>query len=238
MRWCIGCSGFYYRHWKGLFYPDDMPQRLWFDYYCQHFSTVELNGTFYNFPKLEPLKRWYRDSPMEFTFAVKAHRIITHYKQFNQTYDKVNQLYEVLSSGLQEKLGTVLFQLPPKFSFTEQRLENMIKNLNPAFNNVLELRHESWWQPQVHTELAKHRISFCGMSHPTLPDTVIANTPILYYRLHGNQQLYSSAYSTAELQQFAARVKATNVQQAYVYFNNDIGASAVYNAQDLIRLVI
>jgi uncharacterized protein YecE (DUF72 family) len=236
MRWHIGCSGFYYRHWKGLFYPEDMPQRMWFDYYCQHFSTLELNGTFYSFPKITSLKNWYRDSPMEFTFAVKAHRIITHYRQFQNTNDQMNQLYDVVSNGLQEKLGTVLFQMPPKFSYTVERLENILSNLNPVFKNVVEFRHVSWWQPEIYAELAKHNISFCGMSHPNLPDQLVANTPTLYYRLHGNQQLYSSAYNSNELNKFVHEVKATQADEAFLYFNNDIGASAISNAKELIQL--
>ena len=201
------------------------------------FKTLELNNTFYSFPKLSSLQKWYADSEADFTFTVKAHRIITHYKKFNNTYDKVNELYAVISDGLQEKLGPVLFQLPPNFVYSEQHLENILQNLNPQFTNVVEMRHESWWQPHVYTELAKQQISFCGMSHPTLPPDVIQNTDTLYYRLHGNQQLYSSAYSTNELQQLAKDIKATDAKQVYIYFNNDIGASAIHNAKELLEVV-
>ncbi|WP_342647853.1 DUF72 domain-containing protein [Mucilaginibacter sp. CSA2-8R] len=236
MNWHIGCSGFYYRHWKGLFYPEDMPQRMWFDYYCQHFSTLELNGSFNSFPKIRSLKNWYLSNPMEFNFAVKAHRTITHFRQFQNTKDIVNDFYQVVSDGLQEKLGAVLFQMPPKFTYSLARLDSILNNLNPLFNNVVEFRHISWWQPDVYTELAKHNISFCGMSHPALPADIVANTPTLYYRLHGNQQFYHSAYTEKELAEFANKALDTRAQKAYIYFNNDIGASAVYNATDLIRL--
>jgi uncharacterized protein YecE (DUF72 family) len=237
MRWLIGCSGFYYKHWKEAFYPDNLPQTKWFPYYCQYFNTVELNGTFYSFPKIKALQKWYADSPPEFVFTVKAHRVITHYKKFNNTQDKVNELYAVLSDGLQEKLGPVLFQMPPNYQYSEERLQNIYKNLDPTFTNVIEMRHESWWRPDVYQQLAEHQITFCGMSHPTLPADVIQNTDTLYYRLHGNQQLYSSAYSTAELQQLANDVKATDAKQAFLYFNNDIGASAIFNAKELLEIV-
>ena len=233
MKWHIGCSGFYYKHWKGVFYPDKLPQTKWFPYYCEHFNTLELNNTFYSFPKVKSLSKWYTDSPTDFVFTVKAHRIITHYKQFHNTIDTVNELYHIVSDSLQEKLGPVLFQMPPKFAYTEERLERILTNLNPKFNNVVEMRHESWWKPEIYNELSKHQISFCGMSHPTLPNDVIQNTDTLYYRLHGNQQLYSSAYTTAELHKLDKKVKATDAKQAFIYFNNDIGASAIYNAREL-----
>jgi uncharacterized protein YecE (DUF72 family) len=238
VKWLIGCSGFHYKHWKGVYYPEDLPQTKWFKYYCQHFNTLELNNTFYSFPKLSSLQKWYADSPPSFVFTVKAYRGITHYNKFNNTQERVNELYQVLTNGLQEKLGPVLFQMPPNFLYSEERLQKIIENLNPAFTNVVEFRHGSWWQPTVYHQLAQHNISFCGMSHPTLPATIVQNAPDLYYRMHGNQQLYASAYSTAELQDFAQKIEETKAKQAFVYFNNDIGASAIANAKELIELVI
>lgn len=233
MKWHIGCSGFHYRHWKEVFYPQGLPQTKWFAHYCQHFDTLELNVTFYNFPKITSLQKWYADSPPGFTFAVKAYRGITHYNKFNNVQDRVNELYQVITDGLQEKLGPVLFQMPPNFVYSEERLEKILRSLDPTFTNVVEMRHESWWRADVYAELAKRNISFCGMSHPTLPSDVIQNTSTLYYRLHGNQQLYASAYTPDELQAFANTVKESNAEQAYIYFNNDIGASAIYNAKEL-----
>jgi uncharacterized protein YecE (DUF72 family) len=184
MKWHIGCSGFHYKHWKELFYPQGLPQTKWFAHYCQHFDTLELNVTFYNFPKISSLQKWYADSPPGFTFAVKAYRGITHYNKFNNVQDRVNELYEVITNGLQEKLGPVLFQMPPNFVYSEERLDKILRSLDPSFTNVVEMRHESWWKPDVYAELTKRNISFCGMSHPTLPADVIQNTPTLYYRLH------------------------------------------------------
>jgi uncharacterized protein YecE (DUF72 family) len=233
----IGCSGFYYKHWKGVFYPEDLPQRNWFPFYCQYFNTLELNNTFYSFPKASSLQKWYDESPEHFVFTVKAHRVITHYKKFNNVIDRVNELYDVTGHVLKEKLGPVLFQLPPNFHYSDEHLQKMISNLDPAFTNVVEMRHESWWKPEVYQELAKYGITYCGMSHPTLPANVVANTETLYYRMHGNQQLYASAYSREELLQLRDKVKETNVKQAFIYFNNDIGASAIFNAKELKELV-
>ncbi|WP_345955339.1 DUF72 domain-containing protein [Mucilaginibacter sp. PAMB04168] len=236
MEWHIGCSGFHYKHWKEVFYPEGVPQRKWFDHYCQHFDTLELNNTFYNFPRITSLEKWYADSPPGFLFAVKAYRGITHFKKLIETQALVSEMYQVISDGLKEKLGTVLFQMPPNFTYSEERLERVLKSLDPVFNNVIEMRHNSWWRDDVYVALAKQNISFCGMSHPTLPNDVIANTPVLYYRMHGNQQLYASAYSPKELQDFAEKVKATQAERAYIYFNNDIGASAIFNAKELLEI--
>lgn len=238
MDWHIGCSGFHYKDWKGRFYPDDLPQRKWFDYYCEHFKTLELNVTFYRFPQLSFLQNWYGKSPADFRFAVKAPRAITHYKKFNDTTDLITSFYDTINNGLQEKLGPVLFQLPPSFIYDDQKLDRIINSLNPSFKNVLELRHVSWWNPAVYQKLAEHNITFCGMSHPTLPDEVIQNTPIVYYRFHGVPMLYRSAYSKDFLQKVVNAVKQNpDNREGWFYFNNDFDAIGVGNAKDMILLI-
>src|SRR5690606_34670156 len=120
MRWVIGCSGFHYREWKGVFYPDDLPQRRWFEYYASQFDTLELNTTFYRFPRLKTLQKWYDASPTGFIFSVKAPRLITHYKRFKDSQSLLHDFYSTSRGGLQEKLGPVLFQFPPNMFFTEE----------------------------------------------------------------------------------------------------------------------
>lgn len=238
MEWHIGCSGFHYHDWKGKFYPEGLPQRKWFDFYCEHFSTLELNVTFYRFPQLSFLQNWYQKSPAEFRFSVKAPRAITHYKKFNDTTDLIGSFYDTINTGLQEKLGPVLFQLPPGFSYDEEKLERIINSLNPIFNNVLELRHVSWWRNDVYKTLAGHNIAFCGMSHPTLPDDVIQNIPLVYYRFHGVPNLYRSPYSLEFLQKVVDVVKQNkSTKQGWFYFNNDYDAAGVANAKDMIGLI-
>jgi uncharacterized protein YecE (DUF72 family) len=238
MEWHIGCSGFHYKDWKGKFYPDGLPQRKWFDYYCEHFKTLELNVTFYRFPQLSFLQNWYGKSPPDFRFAVKAPRAITHYKKFNDTTELITSFYDTINQGLQEKLGPVLFQLPPSFTYDEEKLDRIINSLNPSFKNVLELRHVSWWNDLVYQKLAKHNITFCGMSHPSLPDDVIQNTPIVYYRFHGVPVLYRSPYSKDFLEKIINTVRQNpDTREAWFYFNNDFDAVGVSNANDMISLV-
>lgn len=236
--WHVGCSGYHYRHWKGVFYPDKLPQRLWFEYYSQHFRTLELNVTFYRFPQLSFLENWYQISPADFKFSVKAPRLITHYKQFNDTAQLLADFYGTVQEGLAEKLGPVLFQLPPRMAYSDERLQRILDSLDPAFRNVLEFRHPSWWEGHVYQELARRGVAFCGQSHPQLPDDVVANANVLYYRFHGVPELYKSPYSENYLQQVVTQVEATQqVREAYLYFNNDIDASAIGNAQQMQELV-
>ena len=238
MDWHIGCSGFHYKHWRGTFYPEKLGMTKWFDYYCRHFSTLELNVTFYRFPQLSFLQNWYEKSPQEFRFAVKAPRAITHYKKFNDTVDLLSSFYDTIGEGLQEKLGPVLFQIPPSYNYTEEKLDKILKALNPAFSNVLEPRHVSWWQDDIYQKLAQHNITFCGMSHPTLPDDVIQNTPVIYYRFHGVPELYRSRYSTAYLQKVVDAVKANpKAKQGWFYFNNDVETHAIDNAKEMMGMV-
>lgn len=237
-NWHIGCSGFHYKDWRGPFYPEKLAQNKWFDYYTQHFSTLELNVTFYRFPQLSFLQNWYNKAPAEFRFAVKAPRAITHYKKFNDTTDLINSFYDTINNGLQEKLGPVLFQTPPSYNYTEEKLEKIISSLDPSFKNVFEPRHVSWWNDDVYKTLADHKIAFCSMSHPTLPDDVIENTDLVYYRFHGVPDLYRSRYSIAFLQEVVNKIQACkSVKEAWCYFNNDFDAIGVINGREMMGLV-
>lgn len=237
VNWHIGCSGFYYKSWKGVFYPDKLPQREWLDYYCQHFGTLELNVTFYRFPQLSFLQNWYKRSPEDFRFAVKVPRLITHYKKFVDTGQLLADFYTTVGKGLQDKLKCVLFQLPPRIAYSEQLLEQILNAVDMGFTNVLEFRHPSWWRQDVYDALAGRKIIFCGMSHPSLPPEVIVNMPTVYYRMHGDTQLYGSSYSERQLEKLVADIQAKGgVDEAYIYFNNDMQGHAIQNASYLKKI--
>ncbi|WP_207492710.1 DUF72 domain-containing protein [Aridibaculum aurantiacum] len=233
-NWHIGCSGFHYKNWKGPFYPADLPQKRWFEFYSERFKTLELNVTFYKFPQLPMVQAWYEKSPADFNFSVKAPKGITHYKQFINCGQLLSDFYGVIQEGLKEKLGCVLFQMPPRMAYKEEKLDRIIEALDLSQKNVLEFRHETWWNAEVFAKLSMHNITFCGQSHPLLPDDVIQNNQVLYYRFHGVPDLYRSPYSTQSLQAFADTVDADKrIKEAFVYFNNDIEVWAVHNALEL-----
>ncbi|MBD0333582.1 MAG: DUF72 domain-containing protein, partial [Chitinophagaceae bacterium] len=126
LNWHIGCSGFYYKEWKEIFYPKGLPQKQWFEYYCQHFSTLEINNTFYRFPELKALQSWYQRSPAHFLFSVKVPKVITHEQKFIGTEELLKQFYDVALQGLGEKLGPILFQLPPHLTYNAEKLHQII----------------------------------------------------------------------------------------------------------------
>ncbi len=225
-----GCSGFYNRHWKGIFYPEDIPQSKWFHHYTSQLNTLESNVSFYKFPTPERFAPWYKNSPAHFKISVKAPRLITHFKKLRDCERLLDDFYTACEKGLKEKLGCTLFQLPPKLPYSEEMLELITTVLHPNFNNVVEFREESWWNKKVYKKLAEHNIIFCSASHPKMPEDIIANTPIVYVRLHGKQRMFYSDYSEEELQQLYLALKKKKVKEAYVYFNNTAGNAGILNA--------
>lgn len=198
-----------------------------------------MNVTFYRFPKLEFFQSWYERSPDDFTFSVKAPRIITHYKRFNDAQLLIHNFYERINEGLREKAGCVLFQFPASFIFDQEALDHIIKLLDKSFNNVLEFRHASWWQDRVFKTLEQNGIIFCGTSHPNLPKKLIRTADTVYYRFHGIPKLYYSQYETDELRKVANEIsEATHVRQACVYFNNTAKGAAISNAKQFQGLAI
>lgn len=235
--WRIGCSGFYYKEWKEIFYPAGMPQKDWFGYYCQQFNTVEINATFYRMPSLKTLESWYDKSSPDFLFSVKAPRQITHYNKFNDTESITAEFYAAITKGLKDKLGCILFQLPPSLHYDETRMKALLKNLDKGFNNVVEARHKSWWREDVIEQFSTKNITFSGISYPSdLPDDIIQNTSMPYYRYHGKPILYKSLYPKSELTSFIKEIDPKS-RQVSVYFNNTWGASAITNARQLLDLL-
>ncbi|MEP6928181.1 MAG: DUF72 domain-containing protein [Ginsengibacter sp.] len=233
----IGCSGFHYKEWKNVFYPEGLAQSKWFQFYCEHFNTLELNVTFYKFPTEKSLEKWYNNSPDDFKFSVKAPKAITHFKKFNECESMLGDFYGSISQGLKEKLGCVLVQLPPQLIYSDELLEKIIINLNPTFKNVIEFRHESWWNKIVFQKLKKHNIIFSGISYPKLPDDVVKTNTDLYYRLHGVPVLYKSGYSEIFLKELVKEIKKVKATESWIYFNNTWGTAAIENAKFLQRIL-
>jgi uncharacterized protein YecE (DUF72 family) len=236
-QWHIGCSGFHYKEWKEFFYPPKLPQSKWFDHYAQQFNTLELNVTFYRFPQLKFLENWYNKSPEGFSFSAKVPRLITHYKQFKETTSMTNDFYNTIRLGLREKLGSVLFQLPPQLQYSDEALEKIISNINPEFTNVVEFRHPSWWKKKIYKQLQQNNIIFCGHSYPKLPEDVVVNNKVAYYRFHGVPVLYKSSYSNKFLKEVAETLQASKSKTNFIYFNNTWGTSAINNALFIQKLI-
>lgn len=231
----IGCSSYNNRYWKGIFYPDNMTYSQWFQFYSQHFSTYEFNGSFYKFPTIRVLTNWYNKAPENFLFSVKAPKEITHIKQFLDCENLISDFYNVCETGLKEKLACVLFQFPPSYYFTAERLQHIISNLNLEFKNVVEFRHKSWWIPEVWDAFRQNQITFCSVSHPQLPQTIFTDFPLVYIRLHGVPKMFYSSYPLQELLHIRDE---THLKSGFIYFNNTASEAGILNALELQRIVV
>ncbi|KOP38066.1 DUF72 domain-containing protein [Flavobacterium sp. WLB] len=231
----IGCSSYNNRYWKGIFYPDNLAYSKWFEFYSQYFSTYEFNGSFYKFPTLRILMNWYNKAPENFLFSVKAPKEITHIKQFSDCENLISEFYNVCENGLKEKLACVLFQFPPSYYFTSERLKQIISNLDLKFKNVIEFRHKTWWNQEVWDAFMENNITFCSVSHPQLPQTIFKDFPLVYIRLHGVPNMFYSSYSVEELLQIKT---TTNLKSGFIYFNNTASEAGILNALEMKRIMI
>lgn len=232
-KYIIGTSGWNYPHWKGIFYPEYLPKNQWFSYFAKEFDTVEVNYSFYNWPKAETLQRWYRQTPSHFKFTMKAPRVITHLKKLKETDQYVKNFYE-LTSHLKEKCGAHLFQLPPSYTLTENnwnKLEKFLNTLDGRKDNVVEFRSPEWWRKDVYELLKKNKVNFCIVNGLDMPQDTPLTGQVAYFRFHGDN--YGGNYSPEEIQKYAETMKGMECEKIYIYFNNDIGGYAVSNAQEL-----
>jgi uncharacterized protein YecE (DUF72 family) len=232
----LGCSGFYYNHWKGKFYPQNLPKTKWLSYYLGFFNSLELNNTFYRFPSQKLLEGWYNKTPPDFTFAVKANRIITHLHKFINTETYTDNFYK-LAHMLRDKLLCVLFQLPPQVHKNMALLETIAGQLDSSVMNVMEFRHESWWDSEVYGFLKKHGIVFCSVSASELPENLINTGPAVYLRFHGKDGWYKHNYPDEQLKEWAQRIKQQNASKVLCYFNNDFNANAPKNCLTLKQML-
>ena len=232
----IGCSAFNTFSWKGIFYPENLPRTKWFDFYAQQLGSYELNATFYRTPTVKSLQSWYNKTPADFLFSVKAPRNVTHYKRFVGCEQELADFYSLCRDGLKEKLACVLFQMPPSFAYSDEKLDLIVRNLNADFKNVIEFRNESWWQPTVYETLQNHNITFCNVSYPKLPESLVKTNHVGYVRLHGRTKLFYSGYSDLEIEQLMESIQASGWDEVFVYFNNTADVHGILNAIHLKSL--
>lgn len=236
VEYFLGCSGFYYNHWRGLFYPQNLAKNKWLPYYAQHFNSLEVNGTFYRFPSKSTLQGWYDRTPQNFSFTLKANRVITHTYKFHNTQKYTADFYE-LAHILQEKLSCVLFQLPPNIHKNMALLEKIAGQTDPKVTNVVEFRHESWWDSEVYDFLEKNRLVFCCVSASGLPETLVATGRAVYVRFHGKDGWYSHNYPDEELEAWVEKIRESGAETVFCYFNNDFNANAVKNCLALKKML-
>jgi len=240
----IGTSGWNYLHWwNGVFYPKEIKQNKWLEYYTNYFDTVEINSTFYRIPKEKTVENWKSRVPENFTFIVKASRIITHLRRLKGIEETLTNFLNICS-GFKEKLGPVLFQTPPSLKISKENLLNVldiIKN-HPTYNNlkiVFEFRNRTWFCNEIFDILQETNSSLCFSDMPDFEIDEPVTSDFVYIRKHGAHDKYSSSYSDDELNTEAEKIKKWKKKDkdVYIFFNNDAYGYAVKNALKLIEFI-
>ncbi len=239
----IGCSGWHYKHWRGCVYPEALPTTAWLREYTKHFSTVEINNSFYRLPSEETFAGWRARVPRRFLFSVKASRFLTHIKRLREPEEPLERLLTHAKS-LGPTLGPLLYQLPPRWFPEPDRLRLFLESL-PAYiapgsrqrlYHVLEFRDPLGYEPWVIDLLREYNVTLCVHDMPGSASPLLAVGPVVYVRLHGYRAKYGGSYPDAVLSEWATWLERVldGGRDAYVYFNNDINGFAVTDAARLI----
>jgi uncharacterized protein YecE (DUF72 family) len=235
----IGTSGWVYKHWLGCFYPPQLRGEQQLTFYAEHFSTVEINASFYRLPERSQFENWRSQTPGGFVFAVKGSRYLTHLKKLKDPQEPLARLVD-RASGLEEKLGVILFQFPHTWPLHLDRLEPFLEVLQtyPHCRYAMEFRHPSWLMPQVYQHLERSGVALCFPISPDVPLDVRLTASWTYLRFHHGQQ--GIGYDTAELTSWATQIRSFLNQRisVFAYFNNDAAGYAIQNAKSLKKLVL
>lgn len=236
----IGTSGWSYDHWSDVLYPAGTPPAKRLALYVAEFDTVELNASFYRWPKDATFEGWRRRVPPDFTMTVKAHRGLTHFRRLSSPEPWMERFTRCWAA-LGDRSGVLLVQLHPEQQRDDARLKHFLKLMPDQVRVAVELRHPSWDDPAVYELLHRHRAAYVVMSGAGLACIPRATTDIAYVRMHGpdSEQLYVGSYDDAELKRWAERIAEWDAEHrdVYVYFNNDGAGYAVQNARTLKQLL-
>ena len=234
----IGCSGWNYATWRETFYPPGCPASRWLEHYATVFDTVEVNTTFYRLARREAVARWVRQTPPEFLFAVKASRYLTHIKRLTDMGRGLERLYEPLEPLIEaERMGPMLWQLPPNFRRDDERLQFALANL-PRGRHVFEFRHPTWFVEPVYRALREHGVALCIADRPEIASfqTHELTADFTFVRFHYGHRGRRGNYSETELAEWAERIAEWGRSaDVYAYFNNDWEVFAPRNAVTLRR---
>jgi uncharacterized protein YecE (DUF72 family) len=261
----IGISGYDYPRWRGNFYPNDLPRRRWLEYASRRFNSIELNGTFYSLKSPAVFARWATEVPgKDFVFAIKGSRFITHNLKLRNADTAMGNFFASGILGLGRLTGPFLWQLPDSYKFDPERLDGFMRALprtaqaaeqiaarhderlrrgalteaaaNVRYRHAFEVRHPSYFCEEFYALLTKHRCGFViADSAGRWEMANLVTTRFVYARLHGSTRLYTSRYTDAELDEWAARIVQWlgEGRDVYVYFDNDAHGHAPHDAARL-----
>jgi len=234
----IGTSGWHYKHWRGTFYPPDTKDAAQFKEYLKSFDTVEINNSFYKLPPPLTFANWRKAVPPGFIFAVKANRFLTHAKKLIVDKESIRRFFT--SAGrLREKLGPILFQLPPRWKVNAGRLEKFISALPKRHRYAFEFREPTWYNDEINEILKNKNCAFCiyELGHHVSPMQVTAD--FVYIRLHGPGNKYQGSYTDEQLTGWMKQIKKwqRGGRDVYIYFDNDDSGFAAFNALTLRKMM-
>jgi uncharacterized protein YecE (DUF72 family) len=234
----VGCSGWVYKHWRGLFYPEDLPQRRWFERYAEEFDTVEINASFYRLPLVSTFEGWRVKAPSGFRYSLKVNRFITHMKKLLDCRDEVDR-FIALARPLGDELGPLLYQLPPSLHKNLERLDTFLSWLPDDLEQVVEFRHKSWYDEEVVDLLNRHGVGFVAHDLKGLASPRWASGRTAYVRFHGTGGKYYGRYSDDALLEWTDWLmeQRRSGKCCWCYFNNDIHGHAIEDARTLKSMV-
>ncbi len=233
----IGTSGWAYKDWNGPFYPDEVKAGDRLAYISRRFATLEINASFYRMPTDKAVANWREQTPDDFLFAWKASRYITHNKKLTDPADSLAYMF-ARTEGLGDKVGPILFQLPPNLRRNHERLAAFLKALPKRGRFAFEFRHPGWYEPAVLDLLRDHGAAFCISDHHDAPAPFAVTADFVYLRGHGPGGRYHGRYGTAALKDWTDHIRRWREDHdVFVYFDNDVKSAAPADAQQLIDML-
>ena len=238
----VGTSGWSYKHWSRIFYPENIKPPQYLEYYLTKFNCVELNSSFYHLPKESTITGWKERTPETFRFCPKLSRFITHQKRLVGTKEALVKYFD-LFQNMKVRMGPVLIQLPPALKYDRSLVTDfldLLRSLNKEYQYAIEIRHRSWIKDEFLQLLSDYGISFVvADSGNRFPYHEAVTADFVYMRLHGPEKLYASGYHDADLFKFAEKILIwlNEKLEVWVFFNNDFGGFAVKNAMKLNEII-
>ena len=238
----IGTSGWSYKDWVGIFYPEKLPAKDFLSFYAQYFNSVEINSSFYHLPRGSTVIDWTKKVPKDFLFCPKMSRFITHIKRLKEPEEPLQRFFETFAP-MKKCSGPILIQLPPSLKFDAAVAEHffsVLKTNHADFHFAIEVRHQSWLSDESIQLLKKFKIAWvisqAGVDFPYAEHITSKN---IYVRFHGPGKLYTSSYSDKMLESFAGKFKSWLEEKfvLWIFFNNDFNGIGIENATRLKRMM-
>lgn len=230
----IGTSGFFYSHWKGIFYPENLSKEKYLNFYSQNFNSLELNITFYRLPKEKTIKKWVLETQRDFSFVCKIWRRISHYKKLVNIKEDLNYFLNLMEN-FGEKLKALLLQLPPSFKFDKEKILKFLEIYDKRFPLIIEGRNKTFFEEDSLNFFKENNLSLASIDSPSFKEKYFFTANPFYLRFHGSKSLYSSLYSKEELEKAGnfIREKVPKNSDIFIFFNNDFNGYAIKNAKEM-----